>query len=85
MGLHDSQDSLGGEMAWGMGLSVFTPLWPGKEAWPARLHGFLNAGKISGYNRGEYGDHQHTIAHEGRVRVVGGSRDQVGMDNEETD
>lgn len=54
MGLHDAQDSLGGEMAWGMGLSVFAPIW-GKAEWPLRGHGFLNIGKVAGYNRGVLG------------------------------
>ena len=53
MGLHDAQDSLGGEMAWGLGLSVFTPVFLGKSHWPVRTHGFLNVGKIVGYDRGE--------------------------------
>ena len=53
MGLRDGHDSLGGELAWGMGLSVFTPVWKDKAHWPIRTHTFLNVGKIVGYNRGE--------------------------------
>ena len=53
MGLNDRQDSLGGEMSWGMGLSMFAPIW-GKREWPLRAHGFLNVGKVTGYNRGEF-------------------------------
>lgn len=52
MGLNDNRDSLGGELAWGVGLSVFTPLWPGKAHWPVRTHTFLNVGKVIGYDRG---------------------------------
>jgi len=52
MGLHDAQDSLGGELSWGLGLSVFAPIW-GKAHWPVRGHGFLNLGKVTGYDRGE--------------------------------
>ena len=53
MGLRDGPDSLGGELAWGMGLSVFAPVWKGKERWPVRGHGFLNVGKVTGYDRGQ--------------------------------
>ena len=52
VGLHDGQDSLGGELAWGAGLSVFAPFY-GKAHWPVRAHGFLNAGKVVSYDRGE--------------------------------
>lgn len=51
MGLHDGPDSLGGEMSWGLGLSVFAPIW--NAAWPVRGHGFLNVGKVTGYDRSE--------------------------------
>ena len=52
MGMRDGQDSLGGDLAWGLGLSVFSRI-PKKEQWPLRLHTFVNAGKIVGYDRGQ--------------------------------
>lgn len=48
--MRDGQDSLGGEFAWATGLSVFAPV-PGREHWPLRLHGFLNVGRVAGYDR----------------------------------
>ena len=53
MGLRAGPDSLGGELAWGMGLSMFAPIW-GRPDWPVRGHGFLNVGKVVGYDRGGF-------------------------------
>ena len=50
LGRRDGPDSLGGDLAWALGLSVFTPI-PRKEHWPARLHTFLNVGKVVGYDQ----------------------------------
>ncbi|KAI9636477.1 putative mitochondrion protein [Dioszegia hungarica] len=50
VGPQDGPDSLGGDLAWGMGLSVFAPI-PKKEHWPLKLHGFMNIGKVVGYDR----------------------------------
>ena len=58
MGLRDGRDSLGGDLSWGMGLSVMGPI-PGKpkrEGWKLRWHSFINAGKVIGYNQGEQED-----------------------------
>jgi outer membrane protein insertion porin family len=53
VGPQDGPDSLGGDLAWGLGLSVFAPI-PKKEHWPLMLHGFINAGKVVGYDRCEW-------------------------------
>ncbi|ORY31035.1 surface antigen-domain-containing protein, partial [Naematelia encephala] len=50
LGLRDGPDSLGGELSWGLGVSLFSPI-PRKEHWPLRLHSFLNIGKVVGYDR----------------------------------
>lgn len=50
IGPRDGGDSLGGEFAWATGLSVFAPI-PGREYWPLKLHGFVNVGRVAGYNR----------------------------------
>ena len=50
LGRRDGPDSLGGDLAWALGLSVFTPI-PRKDHWPARLHTFLNVGKVVGYDQ----------------------------------
>jgi outer membrane protein insertion porin family len=57
MGKRDGQDSLGGELAWGAGLSMMGPLWwkGWKPEWGVRWHGFLNGGKVVGWDRGEFG------------------------------
>jgi outer membrane protein insertion porin family len=52
LGIRDGPDSLGGDMGWGMGLSIFAPFW-NKAHWPVRLHSFLNLGKVVGYQKGE--------------------------------
>ncbi|RXK37485.1 mitochondrial protein [Tremella mesenterica] len=49
LGRRDGPDSLGGDLAWGLGLSVFAPI-PKKELWPLKLHSFLNIGKVVGYD-----------------------------------
>lgn len=51
MGLRDGPDSLGGELAWGLGVSVLAPI-PGKAEWPVKVHSFLNFGKVVSYDRG---------------------------------
>ena len=51
MGLRDGTDGLGGDLAWAMGLSVFSPI-PKKEHWGLRLHGFMNVGKVVRYRSG---------------------------------
>lgn len=51
MGLRDGTDGLGGDLAWAMGLSVFSPI-PKKEHWGLRLHGFMNVGKVVKYRSG---------------------------------
>lgn len=45
-------DSLGGDLAWALGVSVFAPC-PTKKEWPVRLHGFLNTGRVVGWESGE--------------------------------
>jgi outer membrane protein insertion porin family len=52
LGLRDGNDSLGGDMGWGLGLSVFTPFW-NRAHWPVRVHSFVNAGKVVGYDKSE--------------------------------
>ena len=52
LGLRDGQDSLGGDLAWALGASLFSPL-PRLAHWPLRLHSFLNVGKVVGYDSGE--------------------------------
>ncbi|UOH82126.1 hypothetical protein LQV05_004817 [Cryptococcus neoformans] len=49
VGRRDGPDSLGGDMSWALGLSVFAPI-PKKEHWPLKLHGFLNGGKVVAYD-----------------------------------
>ncbi|TYJ58282.1 hypothetical protein B9479_001108 [Cryptococcus floricola] len=49
MGRRDGPDSLGGDMSWGMGLSLLGPI-PGKPNWPVKWHGFINGGKVSAYD-----------------------------------
>ena len=46
------RDSLGGDLGWAIGASLFAPL-PELGHWPLRLHGFVNLGKVVGYDRGE--------------------------------
>jgi outer membrane protein insertion porin family len=45
-------DSLGGDLSWALGLSLFAPI-PKKEHWPLKIHSFLNVGKVVGYQQGE--------------------------------
>ena len=52
LGQRDGPDSLGGDMGWGMGVSVLAPFW-NKAHWPVRLHSFVNLGKVVGYEKGE--------------------------------
>ncbi|WVW78557.1 hypothetical protein I302_100513 [Kwoniella bestiolae CBS 10118] len=50
LGRRDGSDSLGGDLSWALGLSVFAPI-PKKEHWPLKLHGFINGGKVVAYDR----------------------------------
>ncbi|RSH92067.1 hypothetical protein EHS25_008479 [Saitozyma podzolica] len=52
VGLRDGVDSLGGDLSWALGLSLFAPI-PKKEHWPLKIHSFLNVGKVVGYQQGE--------------------------------
>jgi outer membrane protein insertion porin family len=45
-------DSLGGDLAWALGVSMFAP-FPTKKEWPVKLHGFLNTGRVVGWESGE--------------------------------
>ncbi|WVO18244.1 hypothetical protein L204_105952 [Cryptococcus depauperatus] len=49
LGRRDGADSLGGDMSWALGLSVFAPI-PRKEHWPLKIHGFINGGKVVAYD-----------------------------------
>lgn len=49
MGAHDGSDSLGGDLAFALGLSLFAPV-PGKPQWPIKLHSFLNLGRVVGWD-----------------------------------
>ncbi|WVQ81608.1 hypothetical protein IAT38_003732 [Cryptococcus sp. DSM 104549] len=49
LGRRDGPDSLGGDLSWALGLSVFAPI-PKKEHWPLKLHGFINGGKVVAYD-----------------------------------
>lgn len=51
--MRDGNDSLGGDMGWGLGLSVLAPFW-NKAHWPVRLHSFVNLGKVVGYEKSEF-------------------------------
>ena len=51
-------DSLGGDLAWALGVSVFAP-FPTKKEWPVKLHGFLNTGRVVGWESGKL--HHTTI------------------------
>ena len=42
-------DSLGGDLAYGIGVSMFAPI-PKKEHWPLKLHTFMNIGKCVQYD-----------------------------------
>lgn len=49
LGLSDRVDSLGGELAYGLGASLLLPV-PNKEHWPLKIHSFVNAGKVVRYD-----------------------------------
>ena len=49
MGAHDGIDSLGGDLAFAMGLSLFAPV-PKRPEWPIKLHTFLNFGRVVGWD-----------------------------------
>lgn len=55
-------------MAWAMGLSVFAPI-PKREQWPLQLHGFMNVGKVVGYDRSES---KHRIRRRASHRILPG-------------
>lgn len=44
-----SVDSLGGDLAYAVGASLFAPV-PSKEHWPLKIHTFINAGKVVRYD-----------------------------------
>jgi outer membrane protein insertion porin family len=46
-------DSLGGDLAFALGLSFFAPL-PYRPQWPVKLHSFINTGKVVGWHGGTY-------------------------------
>lgn len=46
LGPKDGNDYLGGQIFWAGGLSLLAPV-PGKPTWPLRMHGFLNAGRLT--------------------------------------
>ncbi|CED83131.1 Predicted cell surface protein homologous to bacterial outer membrane proteins [Phaffia rhodozyma] len=46
MGPRDGEDSLGGDLMYSIGVSLFSPL-PIKPEWPFKLHAFANAGKLT--------------------------------------
>ncbi|KAL7425148.1 hypothetical protein Q5752_000836 [Cryptotrichosporon argae] len=50
LGLRDGADSLGGDLAWGVGTSLIAPL-PYRPDWPLKLHSFLNLGKVVSYDQ----------------------------------
>jgi outer membrane protein insertion porin family len=52
LGLRDGPDSLGGDLSWAMGLSIFAPVYRLAHL-PLRLHSFVNVGKVVGYDSGE--------------------------------
>jgi outer membrane protein insertion porin family len=39
-------------LAWALGVSVFAP-FPTKKEWPVKLHGFLNTGRVVGWESGK--------------------------------
>ncbi|KAG7548988.1 hypothetical protein FFLO_03101 [Filobasidium floriforme] len=49
MGLRDGHDSLGGDLAFATGLSVYAP-FPAKPEWPVKLHGFINTGRVTAWD-----------------------------------
>ncbi|WRT64839.1 uncharacterized protein IL334_001775 [Kwoniella shivajii] len=50
LGRRDGPDSLGGDLSWALGLSVFSPI-PKKDHWPLKLHAFINGGKVAAYDQ----------------------------------
>ncbi|EGG00834.1 uncharacterized protein MELLADRAFT_117963 [Melampsora larici-populina 98AG31] len=46
LGPKDGNDYLGGQIFWAGGLSLLAPV-PGKPTWPLRMHGFVNAGRLT--------------------------------------
>ena len=60
LGIRDGHDSLGGDLGWGLGLSLFSPFY-GKADWPVRVHSFVNLGKVIGYNKGKLPLHDLAI------------------------
>jgi outer membrane protein insertion porin family len=52
LGMSDKGDSLGGDLAYALGVSMIAPI-PNKESWPLKLHSFLNMGKVLRYDQSE--------------------------------
>lgn len=52
LGMSDKMDSLGGDLAYALGVSMIAPI-PNKESWPLKLHSFLNLGKVMRYDQSE--------------------------------
>jgi outer membrane protein assembly factor BamA len=48
-----SDDSLGGDLAFATGLSLYAP-FPAKPEWPVKLHGFINTGRVTAWDCREY-------------------------------
>ncbi|KAG8916306.1 hypothetical protein FRC01_003239 [Tulasnella sp. 417] len=50
LGPKDNGDSLGGDLYWSVGVSMFTDV-PKKPHWPIKLHAFVNAGRLDALDR----------------------------------
>ncbi|BEJ09833.1 hypothetical protein CcaverHIS641_0607480 [Cutaneotrichosporon cavernicola] len=50
LGMSDKTDSLGGDLAYALGVSMIGPI-PNKEHWPLKLHTFMNVGKVLRYDQ----------------------------------
>ncbi|GMK57840.1 hypothetical protein CspeluHIS016_0406740 [Cutaneotrichosporon spelunceum] len=50
LGMSDKSDSLGGDLAYALGVSMIAPI-PKKEQWPLKLHTFVNLGKVLRYDQ----------------------------------
>jgi outer membrane protein assembly factor BamA len=56
----DTDDSLGGDLAFATGMSVFAPV-PGQPQWPLKLHGFINTGRVTAWDCGECSLHMKHV------------------------
>lgn len=61
LGMSDKTDSLGGDLAYALGVSMIAPI-PRKESWPLKLHTFLNMGKVLRYDQSECGEQREPPA-----------------------